>query len=170
MRPEKKLMEEEYRLRFETSRSLMITEFSGLSSPSMDRLRRSLEELGADYLVVKNRIFRRALEGSKFSALISSLEGLTAIALGGDNLQEIAKLLKDFADDEESPRIRAAMWGDELFDAGAVQRLAQLPPRPVLLSQLLGGIRAPLAGLPGVLNQLLAGLVRALKEIGKKEN
>ena len=158
-------MEQEYRSRFDQSRSIMITEFSGLSSPTLDRLRRSLEKLGAEYLVVKNRIFQRALEDSKFSALSSSLEGLTAVALGGDNVPELARLLKDFEEDEDSPQIRAAMWGDELFNASAIKRLAQLPPRPVLLSQLLRGIQAPLTGLASVCNQLLSGLVIVLQGI-----
>jgi len=168
MRPEKQLMENEYKSRLDRSRAVVLTEFTNLSASTLNRLRKELKNLEAEYLVVKNRIFKRALKDTGFSSLAPLLQGQSALAFGGDKLPELARFLIGFEKEEGSPRIRAAIWGNDYFDAAAVRRLAGLPPRPVLLSQLLGGIQAPLAGLAGVLKQLLTALVIALKEISVK--
>ena len=69
MRPEKKYMEENYRARLGNARSLVMTEYSTLSAQAINRLRRELSSLPADYVVIKNRIFRRVLTGTDLEAL-----------------------------------------------------------------------------------------------------
>jgi large subunit ribosomal protein L10 len=64
-------------------------------------------------------------------------------------------------------RITGAVLGDRAIDASGVSRLASLPSREVLLSQLAGALAAPMATTAGLFDAPLrdvAGLVAALAE------
>ena len=49
-----------------------------------------------------------------------------------------------------------------MLSAAEVVTLAALPAKPVLMSQLMGGLLAPLSGVVYALNYHLGGLARAL--------
>lgn len=152
------------------SRCLVMTDYRGLSARALDQLRGKLAGLPADYLVVKNRLFKRLLEDAGLTALAPSLKGQTAVALGGDNLPGLLKALMNFMEEEGAPQVKSAVWNGDYFDQATLKKLADLPSREALLTQVLAGIQAPVTGLVGLFNQLLASLVRTLKEIsGQKE-
>ena len=84
-----------------------------------------------------------------------------------DSEVEPARVLIEFAKLNERPVVKAGMIGDKLYNADEVKQLALLPPRDVLLAQVLGTISAPMSGFLGAVNALLASpaqLAGALEE------
>jgi large subunit ribosomal protein L10 len=74
-----------------------------------------------------------------------------------------AKVLSDFAkENEERPEIKGGLLEGKVLDAALIKRLASLPSREQMLSQLAGGLQSPLAGFVGALNGLLYMFVGAL--------
>jgi len=57
--------------------------------------------------------------------------------------------------------VKAGFFGDTVLEAAGVEQLAKLPPKEVLIAQVLGGLQAPLYGLVSV----LAGPVRGLQTV-----
>jgi len=170
VRPEKKWMEAEYTARMSRAGSMAITRYSGLSSDAINDLRRELGRMEAELLVVKNRIFRRALSGTPFEKLAGDLGEQTAVALAGDDVPAVIKTLLDFAEKAGAPSVRAVMWGGDYFDENGVKRLASLPGREELLGSVVRGIQSPLSGFAGVLHQLLSGVVIALRGVADKKS
>ncbi|HOO78512.1 MAG TPA: 50S ribosomal protein L10 [bacterium] len=170
MRPEKQWIHAEYVARLESSRSVAVAEYSGLSADAINDLRRELEKLEADVMVVKNRLFRRALADTRFQPLGEYCSRQTAVVFGGDDIPGIVKFLINYSAEAGSPKVSAAMWGEDLFTEGAVRRLSELPGRDELLGRVVGGVQAPLAGFVGVLNRLLSGLAVALQGIADKKS
>ncbi len=135
------------------------------------RLAPGVGKIEVDYLVVKNRLFRRTLQESSFKPLAEQCREQTAVAMVvGEDLPAALKVFLAFAEKNGGPVVLAAMWGGNIFSGSGIKRLAGLPGRRELLAQLLRGVQSPLSGFVGTLNGLLTGLVVALKGITEKKS
>jgi large subunit ribosomal protein L10 len=148
--------------RLQNSKCLYVTDFTGLDVASMTELRRRLAEAEVELVVVKNTLARRALAGSEYEPLVDQLEGPNAFALSRSDVVVAAKILTDFAREREKPRIKAGVIDGQVVSIEQIRRIAELPPREVLLAQVVGTARAPLAGLVYALSGLLAKFVRTV--------
>ncbi len=143
-----------------------MTDYAGLNVHNVTELRRRLRRAGVEYLVVKNTLALRALAGAKIAGLDAHFAGPTAVALTAADAAAAAKVLTEFAKEFQKPAVKAAVVDGQEVSPAQVKRLAQLPPREVLLSELAGALNAPLSGFVGVLSGLLStfvGAVEALK-------
>jgi large subunit ribosomal protein L10 len=148
------------------SRTLIVSEYRGLTVKEIAEIRRSLRKQDVTYRVVKNRLMKIAAADGVGSALGSLLTGPTAIAFGNDE-GATAKAVIDAIRPYKQVRITGAVLGERAIDGDGVTRLAALPPRETLLSQLAGAFAAPLATTAGLFDAPLrdiAGLVSALAD------
>jgi ribosomal protein L10 len=145
-----------------------LTDFTGLDVKSMTTLRRTLKESGAEYVVVKNRLAKRALSDTGLPDISDSFTGPTGLVLGYDDVVTPAKVLSDFAKaHRDKPVFKLGVLEQKVLQPEQIDRIAKLPPREQLLAELAGALQAPIAALAGVLEaklQEMAGLLDALKE------
>jgi len=156
----------ELREQLSRSRTLIVSEYRGLTVKEISEIRRSLRRQDVAYRVVKNRLLRIAAAESLGDALDPMLSGPTAIAFGTDETTT-AKAVLDAMRPYRQVRITGGILGNRAIDADGVTRLAALPSRDVLLSQLAGAFAAPMAMTAGLFDAPLrdiVGLVSALAE------
>ena len=152
--------------RLRTTETLLVADYRGLTMPQIDELRGKLIEHGARFAVVKNTLTRRAAEAAGTDALLTLLEGPTAIAFlesGGDAVA-VAKALVDAARDTRVLELRGGLLEGRPVEPGEIESLAKLPPVDVLRGQVLGAITAPLTAIVGLFTaplQNLHGLIDA---------
>jgi large subunit ribosomal protein L10 len=143
--------------------------------PQIDALRTRLLESGAKFTVVKNTLTRRAAEAAGSEALLTLLEGPSAIAFldAEGDMVAAAKALADMARESRVLEIRGGVLQGRTMTADEVQSLATLPPLDVLRGQVLGAIIAPLSALIGLVSaplQNLHGLLDArIEQLGGAE-
>jgi large subunit ribosomal protein L10 len=148
------------------ARTLIVSEYRGLTVKEIAEIRRSLRKQDVTYRVVKNRLMKIAAADGVGAALDALLVGPTAIAFGTDETAT-AKAVIDAIRPYKQVRITGAVLGERAIDGDGVTRLAALPSRDVLLSQLAGAFAAPLATTAGLFDAPLrdiAGLVSALAD------
>ncbi len=150
------------------SKSIYLTDFTGMNVDLVSRMRRKLRDAKVDYRVAKNTLTKRALHEHGVTGLDPYLEGPTGIAFGVDEVGA-AKVLSDFAKEFEKPAVKAAFVAGHLYGPDGVKVLAQLPPREVLLGQFIGALRSPMQGVVGVLSGSLRQMVGVIDAIGKKK-
>lgn len=158
--------------RLKAADTLLVADYRGLTMPQIDTLRSRLIESGARFTVVKNTLTRRAAEAAGADALLTLLEGPTAIAFleaDGDMLAA-AKALADMARESRVLAIRGGVMQGRVVSAEEVETLAALPPVEILRGQVLGAIVAPLTSLLGLVTapvQNLYGLIEArIEQLG----
>ena len=138
----------------------------------MTSLRSQLKKSGAEYLVVKNRLVKRALEDTAIPDISRFLEGPTGVVFGDDDVVAAAKTVTDFAKENgDRPVFKVGVLDTTVLDAAQIDRVATLPPREELLSQVAGVLSAPMSALVGAMSgklQEMAGLVDALR--GERES
>ena len=150
------------------ARTMIVSEYRGLTVKEIAEIRRALRKQDVRYRVIKNRLLRIAAEGSVGDALSPLLTGPTAIAFGADE-SSTAKAVLDATRPYKIVRIKGAVLGDRAIDADAVTRLAALPSREILLAKLAGGMQAPVATLGGLFAAPLRNLGFALGQLAEQK-
>jgi large subunit ribosomal protein L10 len=158
--------------RLKAADTVLVADYRGLTMPQIDALRTRLLESGARFTVVKNTLTRRAAEAAGAEALLTLLEGPTAIAfLEADaDMLAAAKALADMARESRVLAIRGGVLQGKVVSAEEVETLAALPPIEILRGQVLGAIVAPVNALLGLVTaplQNLYGLLDArIEQLG----
>jgi large subunit ribosomal protein L10 len=174
-REQKEQVVEELTARLQAAETLLVADYRGLTMPQIDDLRTRLLESGARFTVVKNTLTRRAAEAAGTEALLTLLDGPSAIAFleADGDMVAAAKALADAARETHVLEIRGGIMEGRPLTAAEVESLATLPPTDVLRGQVLGAIVAPLTALAGLLNaplQNLVGLIDArIEQLGGEE-
>ena len=158
----------DFRDRVQRAEAIYLTDFTGLDVKAMTTLRSQLRKSGGEFLVVKNRLAKRALSDLDIPDLSEHLLGPTGVVFGTDGVVEAAKAVAEFAKEhEDKPVFKAGVVDGGLLDSAEVGRLAQLPSREVLMSQLAGALGGPMSALAAALEgkiQELMGLFEALQQ------
>jgi len=143
---------------------VIATDYRGLKAKEMVQLRRKLSEMDIEYRVVKNTLTRFAAEKTGKEQMNTLLVGPLALAFGTDDVIKPAKALSDYIRSSGSTlQIKGGLLGDRLLDAKEVSALASIPPREVLVSQLVGQLWAPVQSLHNVLSAPLRELVNVFQ-------
>lgn len=146
----------------------VLVDYKGISVADDTKLRKTLREGGDTYKVVKNTLLKRALAEAGIDGLDDKLENTTALAVGEDYVSA-AKALADYAKDNDNFKIKGGFLDGAAVDADAINSLAKLPSKEVLVSQTVRGLNAPIQGFVNVLNGTMKGLVVALNAIAQKQ-
>jgi large subunit ribosomal protein L10 len=154
--------------RLGSAKAIYLADFTGLNVKKVTQLRARLRKAGVEYIVVKNTLAERALADLDLPDIAKFFKGPTAVVIGRKDPVEAAKVLSDFARENDSkPAIKAGIVEKQSVGAKDIERLAKLPPREQLLAELAGAMQAPMAQLLFCLQskmQEMVGLLEALKE------
>ncbi|MFD0944154.1 50S ribosomal protein L10 [Savagea faecisuis] len=126
------------------SAAFIVVDYRGLSVAQATELRKQLREAGVDMTVYKNTMSRRAAESLGFEALNEFLTGPNAIAFSTEDVIAPAKVLNNFAKENEQLEIKAGIIEGNLVSVDEIKALAELPSREGLLSMLLSVLQAPM--------------------------
>ena len=165
LRDEKERVVGELTERLRASETLIVADYRGLTNAQLDALRSELLQHGARFAVVKNTLTRRAAEAAGADALLTLLDGPSAIAFveGDGDPVAVAKALARASRDTRILAVRGGVLQGRTIGAPDVESLAALPPTDVLQAQLVGAIAAPLATVVGIFSAPLRELVGVIE-------
>lgn len=141
----------------------ILSDYRGLTALDMTELRRKLRESGVELRVVKNTLARLAAERASKPEMVSLLEGPVAIAFGYGDIGVPARLLSDYHTQKTNLEIKGGLLGNRRLTPKDITTLIYLPPREVLLSQVIGGMKSPIVYLVTCLTSPMRGLVGVLQ-------
>ena len=143
--PQKELILDDTRTRIADVKGVYLADFSGMSVEKLSLLRKRCREQNVQFRVIKNTLLKRAFNERGITELDPFLVGPTGLVFSPTSEVTPAKILADFARENEKPKIKAAVVNGRLFDEKAVAILATLPSYEVLLSQVLSTLIAPMS-------------------------
>ena len=147
---------------------VVITHQTGLSVADVTQLRRQMRSAGASYRVTKNRLVKRALEGTPFAALAPLFTGPTAIAFSRDPVAA-AKAAVEYANRNTKLTIVGGGLSGQLLDQAGVKALAVLPSLDELRGRIIGLLNAPATKLAVLLQTPGGQLARVLAAHAEKD-
>jgi large subunit ribosomal protein L10 len=152
------------------STAVAVADYRGLKVSDMQVVRRSLRANGVELHVAKNRLLKIAADEADRTELKPMLSGPTALAtVAGDEVALAKALQEAFRPYSRVVTIRGGLLGDRPVDAEALNRMAALPSREVLLGKLAGGIASPLTGFASVLAANLRNLAGVLNAVADQK-
>jgi large subunit ribosomal protein L10 len=133
-------------------------------------LRGKLRSEGVTYQVVKNRLAKLAAREAGVDGLEEVLTGPTAVAASDTDPIAPVRILTAFSSASQGrPVVKVGLVDGRLYQDTELERLAKLPPREVLLGQVVWTIQSPLTGLAVCLNGVLQKLVLVLSAVAEKK-
>jgi large subunit ribosomal protein L10 len=169
IRPEKEAIVSGLRKTLEDVSYIVLVNGSGLNMEATDDLRARLANQDADMQVVKNDFVRIATQGTVLEEGCANLEGPTMLIIGRGDPSAIAKEIKKFHAEKGVPVVKGGQLGTQVLTAADVEAIASIPPREVVLAQVVGTIAAPMTQLVGVMNQKVLSLLYVLKAAADKK-
>jgi large subunit ribosomal protein L10 len=148
------------------SRSTIIisTNYQGLVAKQMAEFRNALAKAGIGYHVVKNTLVYRAADQAGKPQLRDIIDGPVALAFGYDDAVNTVKAFNQYIKSSAlSLQIRGGLLGDRILLSEELASLANLPPKEILISKLLGQLQAPVVILHNILSSPLRGLLTVLQ-------
>lgn len=152
------------------AQATFLVNYKGLSVSLLQGLRKNLRSDGGTFKVTKATFMQRAAQdiagADTFAELFKDQVGLV---FASKDVPATAKHLATFAKNNEALKIIAGFYEAKLLSKSDLDFLASLPPKNVLIGQLLGTLQAPATNLVRLLNQVTTKLVCTVKEIEKQQ-
>jgi len=170
MRPEKESIIREIRDSVVGSQYVLLADYSGMKVRNFTALRGKLAETAARVMVVKNTYLGVVLGADLRGRLSGVLTGKTAMVTGKGDVTAVAKALSAFVKENKLLVLKGGCLNTQVLTASDVDAMASMPPRDVLLGQLVGTVQAPMTQLVGVMNAKVSSLLYVLTAIKEKKN
>lgn len=166
--PEKEKLVKELSKKLSKSEVTILADYSGINVRAVTQLRDEFRKASIEYRIFKNTLARIAAKKSGLEELLQFMDGPTGYVFADDPVAP-SKALVDFIRANPTMKIKCAVLGGELIDAAQVKAIAGLPPKDVLLAQLLGQLMAPVSGMVNVLSGPIRNLVYALEDLRRQK-
>lgn len=151
---EKEKEVEEIVAKINSAKSVVIVDYRGLTVLQSTELRSECRKENVEYKVIKNRLLFRAFEKAGLTGYEKVFEGPTAVAFSYDDPVPGAKILAQVAEKTKLLEVKGGVIGGKSATAQELKVLATIPPKPVLLSQLLGLLTSPMRSLAVVVSEI----------------
>jgi large subunit ribosomal protein L10 len=158
---------EEFKSRLDGAKTVLVTEYRGLTVRQLSDLRKQLRGVSASYKIIKNRLAKLAMTDSDLSKLGPHLKGPTGMVISKEDPVAVAKALHTFARTNQALAIKAGFVEGQVLPAAQLKALSELPTKEAIRAQIIGAIQGPLAQLVGLLQAAPRELAYVLSERGK---
>lgn len=152
-----------------SAHSAVAAEYAGISVEQMTDLRVKARNDGVVLRVVKNSLAKRAFEETDFACMNEGLTGPLVLAFSVEDPGGAARVMGDFAKENDKLVIKLVSIGGELYDAGEVKRLASLPTKDQAISMLMSVMKAPVGKLARTMNEVPGKLVRTVAAVREQK-
>lgn len=145
--------------------ALILVDYRGITAESMKGLKNSLRSTGVVFSVVKNNLFKIALKEAGLPNMDEFLTGPTAVVYSQTDLSLSAAPIKDASKKIGKLTVKGGVMDGSILNAEQVVKVADLPSREVLLSQLVGAIQGPISNFVFSTKGIISNLVYTLQNI-----
>ena len=166
-RSEKKEFVQKLKDEIDSSSSVIVAHYSGLTVEESEQLRSEMRSNGAKFKVTKNRLTKLALEQTQFKDIADLFTGPTAIAFSDDPVAP-AKVAVSFEKKLEKFKIIGGGYDGEKIDLEKINFLATLPSIDELRGKIIGLISAPAQKIALIVKEPASQMARLVS--AKSEN
>ncbi|RDV84913.1 50S ribosomal protein L10 [Ammonifex thiophilus] len=168
-RAQKQEIVAELKEKLREAKAVFVADHTGIPVAQLTELRRRLRSNQSQLKVAKNTLIRIAAQEVGLEELVPFLKGPVSLAFCFADPAVTAKILADFNKEYKLLEIKGGVLGKKALTPDQVKALADLPPYEVLIGKVVGGMKAPLYGLVGVLSGTIRKLVYVLEAIKEKQ-
>jgi large subunit ribosomal protein L10 len=167
---QKKVVVAELADKLREATSLYFVDFTGMTVATDQAFRNELRKKGVTMKVAKNTLILRALaEVGGYEIEDKKLAGQTAVIFGGSDPIAPAKIIRQYFEKGEKPKLKVAVVEGQVFDGSQLKQVSELPTREDLIAGMIGSIHAPISGIVGSINAVMRDVASLVEEVAKKK-
>jgi len=148
---------------------MILADYRGLTVANVTDLRQRLRAQNSGFHVIKNSLFALALQESGVEVPPDRLDGPLAVGFSYGDPSAVAKVLLDFARETQILQVRGAILSGQFVGAEQVRAIADLPPREIVLAQLVGTLQGPMSTLVSTITAPLREIAQVLRARSEQE-
>ena len=161
---------EEIKELVKNSSSMFLVNYSGVKVADINKLRAEFRKEGIDYKVLKNTLFKKALEQTGgYDKFGPQLVGMIGVAFVSENFVSAAKIIKKYFDEKQKFSFKGCYIESAFYGSEQLNTIASMPTKKEIMAGIVGSIAAPATGIVGAINAVIRDLVSVIDEIGKKK-
>lgn len=160
---------EKYKQELAGAPHAFLLDYKGITVPQVTELRAKIRDSGGQYLVVKNTLALRAIEGGPMEQLKELFDGPVAVAYSQEDAVSLAKALTGMAKTVPAIQVRGGLVNGQAVAADQVKDIAELPSREELIAKLLFLLQSPITRLARVLAAVPRDFVVVLEQIRQQK-
>ena len=166
---EKKVIIDNLQEQINSYNHFYLTDISGLNAENTSDLRRLCFSQNVRLVVVKNTLFRKALETSNKNVIeiYDALKGNTSVMFT-ENANAPAKLIKDFSKKHSKPVLKAAFVEESVYlGENQLEALIAVKSKNELIADVVALLQSPIKTVLGQLQSggnIIHGVLETLKE------
>lgn len=151
---------------FKESKSVILTDYRGLTVKDIQDLRKQLKEAGSKMKVAKKTLMKLALKENGYEDIPTEiLEGPVSMVFSQEDEVSGAKTLYNFSKSNDNLKLLGGFMEGEVLEEERVVELAKIPGKEELYAKLVGSMQSPVYGTHGVFSGLLRSLVCVMSAI-----
>lgn len=154
MQQQKREIVEQLKEKIQNAHSFVILDYKGLTVAQDTELRSDFRKNNVEYSVLKNTLFRKALNELGYTEFDEALNGPSSFAFGMEDAIAPAKIASEGVKKFNVISVKCGMLDKKYVDAATVDALAKVPGREQLLGMLVSVLSAPMRGLAVALNAI----------------
>ena len=152
------------------SSSMFLINYSGVNVADINKLRAEFRKEEVNYKVLKNTLFKKALEQTGgYDKFNSQLVGMIGVAFVSENFVSAAKIIKKYFDEKQKFSFKGCYIESAFYGSEQLNTIASMPTKKEIMAGIVGSIAAPATGIVGAINAVIRDLVSVIDEIGKKK-
>ena len=152
------------------SSSMLLVNYSGVNVADINKLRAEFMKEGINYKVLKNTLFRKALEQTGgYDKFHPQLVGMIGVAFGNENFVAAAKIIKKYFDEKQKFSFKGCYIESTFYGSEQLNTIASMPTKNEIMAGIVGSIAAPASGIVGSISAVIRDLVSVIDEISKKQ-
>tara|TARA_Y200000002_G_scaffold179008_1_gene147603 strand:- start:1350 stop:1877 length:528 start_codon:yes stop_codon:yes gene_type:complete len=154
----------------ESSSSVVVAEYRGLTSEKLTELRHTARDKKVFVKVFKNTLARIAVKDSDHECVTPDLKGPVILAFSTDEPGSAAKLIQEFAKENEIMVVKSLSLSGKRLDADQIEAVAKLPTFEEAIAMLMSCMQAPTRQLATACQETYGRLARVLNAYAEKQS
>ncbi len=138
---------EQIKEQIQNCQSFVIIDYKGLTVAQDTEFRAEFRKNGVEYKVLKNTLFRKALNELGYTEFDEALNGPSAFAFGTTDAIAPAKVASEGISKYKAMQIKCGMFDKKFADAATCDAMSKVPNKETLLGMLVSVLSAPMRGL-----------------------
>jgi len=152
--------------KFKNSSAMYFTKYTGVNVEQASKLRMEFIDNDVDFLVSKNTLSKIAAKNAGYEDLFDNiLSGQIGIAYANSDPTSPARVIKEFAENNESFEVVGLYFDGNLYDPSKYKELANLPTKDVLLTKFASCLNSPMSNIALLLNVSMSKLAGTFKSL-----
>ena len=151
------------------AKQIMIADHTGINVADLTLLRRRIKEAKGEFRVSKNTLLKLAVKDTELTTLEEYFSGPTAVVFGYDDPALPAKIIYDSIKETEKPKFKAYYYEGRVYGLEILKKIAEMPPREVVIAGLIGSIQGPIVQFIMVVEAAAREFVATLEAVAKNK-